>query len=174
MPGFVIHLAVAYEYLEKHKNEIVNKENFFEGVLAPDFYSNKMESHYGNYSTTHIGLIKFFDIGDIDINTDFGKGYLLHLITDEAFYNNYFLEETIYARNNNMKYYNDYNCLNEDLIKIFNINYIPEKAKECINFKNEIPNILELDKVINFIKDISRISLKEQIESIKSNNTVLI
>ena len=139
MPGFVIHLAVAYEYLEKYKNEIVNKENFFEGVLAPDFYSNKMESHYGNYSTTHIGLIKFFDIGDIDINTDFGKGYLLHLITDEAFYNNYFLEETIYARNNNMKYYNDYDCIPDmnsadwDDYKLFIENRRTKMLKEIKN-----------------------------------------
>ena len=36
MPGYVIHLAVAEEYLKKHKNVKENYDEFIEGVIYPD------------------------------------------------------------------------------------------------------------------------------------------
>ena len=36
MPGFVIHLATANEYIRKHPNEIKNKADFINGSIAPD------------------------------------------------------------------------------------------------------------------------------------------
>ena len=36
MPGFVIHIAVAKEYINKHKNEIKDEKEFLNGVVAPD------------------------------------------------------------------------------------------------------------------------------------------
>lgn len=174
MPGFVIHLAVAYEYLKNYDKEISNKKNFFEGILAPDFQKNKMISHYGNYGISHIGLKKFLEVNDIDIKSDFGKGYILHLITDEAFYNDYFRNETEYIINKNIKFYNDYDCTNKKLIEYFKIEYIPKRAKEYIKIKDEEPKILEINKLIKFIKSLSTVPLQKQIESIKLNNKIII
>ena len=53
MPGFVIHLAVAKEYMQKHKDEIKNEEEFMRGILEPDLISDlnknisKGKTHYG-------------------------------------------------------------------------------------------------------------------------------
>ena len=46
MPGYVIHIAIAQEYLKKHlKKE--EKEEFINGVIAPDLTKIKSETHYG-------------------------------------------------------------------------------------------------------------------------------
>lgn len=37
MPGYVIHLATANEYMKKHPNEIKNKNGFLLGTISPDF-----------------------------------------------------------------------------------------------------------------------------------------
>jgi len=173
MPGFVIHLAVAYEYIRKHKGEIKNKEKFFEGILAPDFKEDKYKSHYGNYHLDHIGIKNFVDVNDIDISSDFGKGYFLHLITDEAFYNNYFSSETEYIRKNNIGFYDDYNYTNGELIEYFKIDYIPIEAKTYIKIQNGSPKILDIKKVIHFIEGLSKVSLEEQEKNIKLENKVL-
>lgn len=46
MPGFVIHLAMAKEYLKRHKEDGEDEEKFYRGVIAPDLLK-KPESHYG-------------------------------------------------------------------------------------------------------------------------------
>lgn len=37
MPGFTIHIAVAKEYIKKHKDEIKNEEEFIKGIIDPDY-----------------------------------------------------------------------------------------------------------------------------------------
>lgn len=41
MAGYVIHLAVAEEYIRKHKNENNNYEEFIAGVIFPDSVKDK-------------------------------------------------------------------------------------------------------------------------------------
>lgn len=95
MPGHTIHIAIAYEYMRKHNDEIKNEKEFIDGCIAPDLVKNKYESHYGNYAEKHEDLKKFVNKTEIDLKSDFGKGYFLHLIADELFYNNVFLIETL-------------------------------------------------------------------------------
>lgn len=45
MPGFVVHIAVAQEYLKKHNKSF--SEDFILGSIEPDFTNNKSETHYG-------------------------------------------------------------------------------------------------------------------------------
>ena len=49
MPGYIIHLAVAKEYI-KNNNDIKNIDSFLNGIIMPDMLQ-KPESHYG-YSTS--------------------------------------------------------------------------------------------------------------------------
>ena len=46
MAGFVVHLAVAEEYIRKHGN-IKNHNEFLLGAIKPDLYEDKKASHYG-------------------------------------------------------------------------------------------------------------------------------
>lgn len=46
MPGFVIHLAIAKEYLKRYPEDGEDEEEFYRGVIAPDLLK-KPESHYG-------------------------------------------------------------------------------------------------------------------------------
>lgn len=39
MPGFVVHIAVAQEYLKKHNKSF--SEDFILGSIDPDFTNNK-------------------------------------------------------------------------------------------------------------------------------------
>ena len=172
MPGFAIHLAIAYEYLRKNSNDIINKRKFIDGVIAPDLVKDKYKSHYGNYDKIHIGLRK--TIEDMNITIDHDKGYLLHLISDEAFYNYYFLNETKYIYENNTDFYNDYDCTNKYIIKYFKNEYVPNEVFKFIKINDGQPKILKIDKIIEFIDKISNITLQEQINSIKEKNEIII
>ena len=105
MAGYVIHLAVAEAYIEKHPGSIKNYEEFIQGVIFPDSVSDKSITHYGEKSSK-VNLKKFLD--DKEIDNDYNKGYFLHLVTDYIFYN-HFLE--VFSKD----IYNDYDVLNEKL-----------------------------------------------------------
>lgn len=94
MPGFTIHIAIANEYMRKHKKEILDREAFIKGTIAPDLSEDKYKSHYENHGENHVGLSKFMKQTEIDIKSDYGKGYFLHLLTDELFYHHVFEKET--------------------------------------------------------------------------------
>ena len=86
MASLIIHLYVAQEYLKKH-TEILNKEDFLKGSLAPDLEKEKVKAHYGKVTAKPILKDYLMDNG---INNDFDKGYFIHLLTDLLFYNYYF------------------------------------------------------------------------------------
>lgn len=46
MPGYVIHVAVAQEYLKKHKNVKEDYDEFINGTIYPDSVSDKSLTHY--------------------------------------------------------------------------------------------------------------------------------
>ena len=108
MPGFVIHIAIGQEYLRKH-NLNYSKE-FIKGIVAPDFTSDKSKTHYGK-SPRYTNLKKFLDNNKID--TDYNKGFFLHLITDYLFYNYYV------TKIGKDGLYNDYDLTNKDIIQKF-------------------------------------------------------
>ena len=167
MPSFVIHLAVAKEYERKHKSEIKDIEQFEKGNIAPDITDNKYKSHYDNYAKKHEGLMPFLKQKDIDIFTDYGKGYFMHLLTDELFYHNTFEKEHKYIIENNLNFYNDYDCLNGKLLEKYKDINLPDELKKYTKIVNEKPRFLDYKRVQKFIDDISNIALEEQISEIK-------
>ena len=86
MPGYVIHLAVAEEYLKKHPIPKENYTDFIQGVIFPDSVTDKSLTHYGNGSSES-NLYKF--LLQNQIIDSFKRGYFLHLLTDYLFYNKY-------------------------------------------------------------------------------------
>lgn len=159
MPGYVIHLAVAKQYIKKHKNQIKDEEEFYKGVVYPDSVSDKSLTHYGEKSTKVI-LKKFFE--EKDLKTDFNKGYFVHLITDYLFYNKFldFFSKDIY---------NDYDITNKPLIDKYQVN-ITDDIKEKIFFKDGKTTVFSLENVINFIEKTSEYDINKIEQEVKNNN----
>ena len=160
MPGYVIHLAVAEEYLRKHKNNNENYNEFIEGVIFPDSVKDKSLTHYGKRSS-QTNLYNFLE--DNKIDTSFNRGYFLHLLTDYIFYNRYI---TIFT--NDM--YNDYDILNKELLEKYKV-ILPEKVKNQVFFKDESYSnlkILSIDMVNKFINEVSSMSLDDVEKDIKA------
>ena len=150
MAGYVIHLAVAEAYKAKHSGDIENYEDFIKGVIFPDSVSDKSITHYGEKSSK-VNLREFLKENDID--NDYNKVYFLHLVTDYIFYNK-FLE--CFSKD----IYNDYDILNEKLQEKYDVN-IPECIRKEIFYKKGETVILEMDKVVKFIEEVSNYKLSE-------------
>ena len=177
MPGFIIHIAVAKKYIEKHKLEIKNEEDFIKGTIAPDMNVNldgpaedKSKTHYGKWGkyevTTYID--QFLNDSNVDISKDFWKGYFLHLLADHYFYNKVFYEEHQKIIENNDRFYYDYDCLNKLLIEKYEIQVL-DNIKQYMNIYDKKPKYLSESKVINFIEEISNINIQDKIKIIKQN-----
>jgi hypothetical protein len=184
MPCIAIHLAVAKKYLEKNHNE--EEKDFILGTLAPDFGldnlsdyikingNDKRARHFGNdykpsslidYMKTKVDFNEFFLNNDID--TSFLRAYFLHLLCDYYFFDscindsrlaNLSLEEGVKIG------YNDYDLITEYLINKYNLD-IPEIAKDIMSRKGVGKlQILEIDKVDEFINRMANLDLSNERE----------
>ncbi len=155
MAGYVIHLAVAQEYLRKHSNIKENYEEFIEGVIYPDSVSDKSLTHYGSKSSKVI--LKDF-LKENKLDDSYKRGYFLHLVTDYLFYNRYL---DIFTKD----IYNDYDILNKFLIEKYNVK-IPRKVENSIFYNEGKTKILtkELaEKVIDEISDLDLDGIEREI-----------
>ena len=148
MPGYVVHIAIAQEYLRKHN--LKYSEQFIIGSIAPDFTNTKSKTHYGK-SPAYTNLKKFLLINSI--NTNYNKGFFLHLVTDYLFYNKYI------RKIEKPQIYNDYDYTNKDLIKKYNVK-LPDSLKDKVFFKRGKPKILTLDLANKVIEEISNLDLE--------------
>lgn len=158
MPGYVIHIAVAQEYLKKHKNN-ENKEEFIKGTIYPDSVKDKSLTHYGPKSSKVV--LKDF-LKENKIDTSFNRGYFLHLLTDYLFYNKYldFFSKDIY---------NDYDLLNQLLIEKYDVK-IPEEVKNSVFFKEEgETKVLHKEIAEKVIEEVSEMDLDEIEKEIREN-----
>ena len=149
MPGYVIHLAIAQEYLRKHNKK--KSEDFILGSIEPDFTTDKTKTHYGK-SPAYTNLKEYLENNKID--DDFNQGYFLHLVTDYLFYN-YYLNEI-----RKPQIYEDYDVTNKTLIEKYKID-LPEKVKDKIFFKNGNPEILTVKLACKVIDEVSEYTLEE-------------
>lgn len=176
MPGFTIHIAIAKQYIAKHKLEIKDEEQFIKGVIAPDMNEkldgpaeDKSKKHYGKWGKyeveTHIN--EFLNDLKIDIKQDYWKGYFLHLLTDHYFYNKdkYFKQEHQEMVKNNDRFYYDYDCLNKKLIEKYEIE-IFDNIRKYMNIYEGEPKYLKETKIIDFIEQISNMNIQDKIKII--------
>lgn len=156
MPGYVIHLAIAEEYLKKH-NKKENYNEFIEGIIYPDMTKDKFKTHFGNGSS-NTNLYKFLTHNKLD--SSFNRGQFLHLLTDYLFYNQYieYFSTEIYS---------DYDLLNQKLINLYNVK-IPTQVKNQVFYKdNGTLKILSYELVKNLIEDISNLDIDIVAEEVK-------
>ncbi len=165
MPGYVIHIAIANEYLRKHNEK--NKEDFINGTIDPDITNDKTKTHYGPYSS-EANLSMFLEKNEA--NNSYQKGHFLHLLVDKLFYNYYFDIKKI---KNFTKYvYDDYDKLNKTLIKKYDV-VLPTELKKYASIDEGNPIILKQDIIEKMINDISDLNLDEIIHEIKVNKYFL-
>ena len=177
MPGFTIHIAIAKEYAKKHEKEIKNIDEFIEGTIAPDYIPienkniSKSETHYGIWGdwtkdNQEIYLDAFLKDEKVDLSKDYWKGYFIHLLADDYFDRIYFREEAKQAKKNQDTFHEDYDCLNAEVINRYHIESI-EKIKKYMRQIEEKPKYLQLEKIKQFIEEMSNIELEKQVELIK-------
>lgn len=159
MAGYVIHLAIAEEYLRKHKDIKEDYEEFIKGVIYPDSVTDKSLTHYGIKSSKVI--LKDF-LQDNEINNSYIRGYFLHLVTDYLFYNKY-LEKF------SKDIYNDYDILNKRLIEKYNV-VLPENVQNNVFYKEGETKILTMELAIKIIDEISDLNLNAVEKEIRENS----
>ncbi len=179
MPGFTIHLAIGKRYMEKHKNEIFDTQDFIKGIIAPDLNENfteiekeKSKSHYGKWGKdlTITEIDKFLEDKKVNINLDYWKGYFMHLLTDYYFYNIDFKSEHEQIIKNNDNFYYDYDCLNKKLNEKYQTDiYKIKPIEEYMYIVNNKPKYLKSEKVESFIEKISSLNIENEVEIIKEN-----
>ena len=177
MPGFTIHIAIAKEYAKKHEKEIKNIDEFVEGTIAPDYIPienkdiNKSQTHYGIWGDwskddQEIHLQAFLKDEKVDLNREYWKGYFIHLLADDYFDRIYFRQEAKQAKENQDTFHNDYDCLNTEIIKRYHVEP-KEKIKKYMKQIEEKTKYLQLEKIIQFIEEMSNIDFEQQVELIK-------
>ena len=147
MAGYVIHLAVAEEYLRKHRDIKENYKEFIEGVIYPDSVSDKSLTHYGISSSKTI--LKDF-LKENKLEDSYKRGYFLHLVTDYLFYNKYL------------------DIFTKDLIEKYNVK-IPIKVQDKVFDKEGKTKILTKELAEKVIDEISALDLKQIEKEIKEN-----
>ena len=159
MPGYVMHLAIAQEYLRKNKLEY--SEEFIKGTVAPDMIKQKSISHYGE-SPAYTRLRDFLSKNKID--SDYMKGYFLHLVADYLFYNNYL------DRIEKPQIYYDYDYNNKPLIEKYNVRLL-DAVRDKVFFKEGTSQIVTLDLACKVIDEVSDLDLEQVEEEVKNNSS---
>ena len=176
MPGIIIHLAAANEYLKNNPNE--DSAEFLKGAIAPDYMPDPDKAHHSSQYIYDGALPYLFgkvnlkeSIPDFDINTSFGKGYFYHLITDYVFYRS-LLDKDADINFGNMSYdelrdmlYHDYAATNNYIKNQYNV--VVPKIAEKYDVKESVDlKILRLDEICKMIRDLSSLDLNEYLKNL--------
>lgn len=148
MPGYIIHVAVGKIYAQN--NEIEDLQSFYRGIIDPDMTDDKSKTHYGPISSES-GLNKYIEQNEI--KTSYQEGYFLHLVTDYIFYRKF-------LTHCNSNIYDDYDKTNNKLLKKYKIE-IPKEVEKVVKFKEGKLNILNEEKLYEFIEEVGKINIRK-------------
>ena len=175
MAHVAIHEIIADRYIQKHPNEIKDVKEFVKGAVAPDLdeeMTNKRKfkdsSHYGRWSNGNVetNIDKFLEDENVGINQDYWKGYFLHLYTDYQFYNNHFNEEFEEMRRTKGNLREDYDYLFKEILGRYNVT-LSKYTDKYVNVKEGEPRYIKLEKLLDFIEEISDINIDDKVKLIK-------
>lgn len=160
MPGYIIHLCIAKEYMKKH--DISDEKIFCDGTVYPDNKPDKNITHYSTSSSAGTNLYQF--LLDKKLDSAYNQGYFLHLLADCLFYNKYFSGWKNISRE---LLYNDYDILNKPLLDRYNLEYIPKGVEKYFNVSKMGETIeYHYDKIVQFIEEVSNYNLEELAQEI--------
>ena len=175
MAHVAIHEIIADRYIQKHPDEIKDVKEFVKGSVAPDLdeeMTNKRKfkdsSHYGRWSNGNVetNIDKFLEDENVDINQDYWKGYFLHLFTDYQFYNNHFNEEFEEMKRTKGNLREDYDYLFKEILERYNVT-LSKYTDKYVNVKEGEPRYIKLEKLLDFIEEISDINIDDKVKLIK-------
>ena len=155
MAGYAIHIAVAKEYLRKHKG--YNEQEFIKGTIYPDTVKDKTKTHFGPNSAS-CNLNKFLETYSIE--ESYYAGWFLHLIVDIEFYGDYLNNWDKRKDTDKQKLFQDYDILNKELIEKYEITF-PKEIEEFAIFKEGELTYIKRETIYDFIDKISSISIEE-------------
>lgn len=157
MAGYAIHIAIAKEYLKKHKG--YNEEEFIKGTIYPDTVKDKTYTHFSNKSADS-NLKEFLE--KYSIKDSYYAGWFLHLIVDREFYNNYLNDWDNRKDVNREVLCQDYDILNKEIIEKYEILFPKEIEKYAI-FKEGKLTYIKRETIFKFIDKMSKIDIKNYI-----------
>lgn len=172
-----IHLAIAKEYLKKHKE--LDYKKIISGTLYPDGVEDSDGAHFtdmsrGSDNLSHVrGKVDLYAfLKEHPSLDDFGLAWFLHLVTDYLFFEECFSEEYLLSRT--------YDEFRDELYFAYtHINlYLSEKYHILDSDYKDYPGeyypgepyetcILPIDMMDNFIKRVASIDLDKYIQKIK-------
>ena len=100
------------------------------------------------------------------MSKDYWKGYFVHLLSDYYFYQKDFRNEYSEIINNGDKFYYDYDCLNRELVEMYDIPKL-DYINKYMNYIEEQPKYLKRDKVVEYIEKVSDLNIKDGVKIIK-------
>lgn len=158
MAGYIIHIAIAQEYLKKHNRDY--DIDFIRGSVIPDFTCDKSQTHYGK-SPAYTNLKGFLNKNEVTNSKK--EGEFLHLVTDYLFYN-YYLKLF-----NKEDLHHDYDILNKNIIDKYDVSII-EEIKDKVYFADGNVKVLNLAYAYKIIDEISNLDIYNVIHEVKENN----
>lgn len=189
MPNISSHMIVAKEISKILK---IDSDDFIRGNLLPDIIDIEDSHHKIKSDIYMVPDIDYF-VKNLDLNNDLYLGYLTHLLLDKHYLEDYL--ENLYPKKNvffDGKIYQDYDYLNNLLVKKFNLNIynleellkkydckiIKEKLKyniDCLK-QNKIGtlNYLNFENFSQFLLDVSVTISKELVEYVNKYNKLCI
>lgn len=157
MASLAIHIAIAKEYVKKHKG--YDEEKFVKGTIAPDLAKDKRISHFYDESGEP-DLQRFLKSYLIRNSYDFG--YFLHLIVDRKFYIEYLNDWDNRKDANSEELYKDFNIITKEIVKKYNIKF-PEEIEEYNIEKEGTLKYINKRTIIQFIDELSCMNLDDYI-----------
>ncbi len=178
MPSVSMHLAIAKRYADNHPNDIKDLARFMRGSIEPDFKKNlaeirtrkeKMDTHfYEKIDSDCIDFPKFFNNAPIKIEDDYWKGYFLHLVADQLFYNDDFRSEYVTACESGIYLYNDYSIITPEILRKYKVapeyDFYTDKVREYLTNRDGELEFLNPTKVFAFIEKVAAPNVSENIE----------
>ena len=106
MAGVITHVYIARKLLDRNEVSVENPKAYFLGSIAPDAVMSKVDYHRDDKKKSHLRIdissddwylneykelfssriIEFYTKHILDMNNSFALGYLVHLLTDQAFH----------------------------------------------------------------------------------------
>lgn len=183
MASLILHQIIGELYCKK--NNIKDTKQLLSGNIAPDTLAgNKDLNHYtgDRYYTLYIDAIR----GRVNlsnfcknrtINTDYDKGYFLHLVTDYIFYERLIISNISFADfivsnhiESGQKMYKEYGRIAHFICKKYPKIDISQLPKFATTLLNEPLSLFTKDQISKFLEICSSLNLEDIYSDILKNN----
>lgn len=154
MASLTIHIAIANEFLKR--NPEYDKNEFIRGTIDPDLVEDKTTTHF--YDKEYYTDYKlFFD--EYNLDKGYYAGWYMHLIVDWLFYKGLLNNWENRPDKDPNKLYDDYDFVNQDIIEKYDLEIV-DRIKHFMQYRDGIPEILNVDQLHDFVDEISQIKLE--------------